>query len=205
MLPSARRLRLAVGGCGRDDHSVSFMQRYLRGERDQVWADLRNLGSSVRHDGVLDDARSVASETMRRVRDNVEILRRRLDDTGYLFKHPSRAHIPPDTDVEARLDRFEEQHGPLPVSLRAFYEVVGTVDFRQSWDQLVQWHERERRSEPTDPVEYLGEYDPLMVEPLIDTQLLAGNKSVHVRLRRLACGGAQAVTDQVHYRVRSDS
>jgi hypothetical protein len=147
---------------------VSFLERYLRGEHDQVWADLRGLGPSVREDAVLEDARSVAVETMRRVRHNVEALHRRLDDAGYRFNVPSRAHVPPDADVMARLDRFEEQHGALPLSLRAFYEIVGTVDFRQSWEQLVTWYERERRPAPTDTVEYLGEYDPLMVEPLID-------------------------------------
>jgi len=148
---------------------VDLLQRYHDGEHEQVWADLRELGPAVRDDGVLDDARMVAVETMRRVRHNVEVLRRRLDDAGYRFKDPGRVHLPPPTDVTARLDRFEELNGPLPLSLRAFYEVVGTVDFTQSWDQLVNWYERERRSAPTDPIEYLGEYDPLMIEPLIDT------------------------------------
>jgi hypothetical protein len=157
---------LAVTGSEQEDRSVSFLQRFLRGEYEQVWADLRDLGPAVRGD-VLEDANSVAVETMRRVRHNVEVLRRRLDDAGYQFKEPSRAHVPPEADVTAQLDRFERRHGLLPLSLRAFYEVVGSVDFRQSWDQLVNWYEREQRATPTDPVEYLGEYDPLMVEPLI--------------------------------------
>lgn len=150
----------------REDRSVNFLQRYLRGDHEQVWADLRELGPSVRGDEVLDEARSVAVETMRRVRCNVEAVRRRLDDAGYRFQEPDRVHVPPPADAGEQLDRFEQRHGPLPLSLRAFYEVVGTVDFRQSWEQLVNWYERQRRAVPTDPVEYLGEYDPLMVEPL---------------------------------------
>jgi hypothetical protein len=145
---------------------MTYLERFLRGEHEQVWADLRDLGPAVRQTDVLADAQSVAVETMRRVRHNVEVLHRRLGDAGYLFKDPGRAHVPPGEDATARLDDFEERHGPLPLSLRAFYEIVGTVDFRQSWDQLVKWYEREQRATPTDPIGYLGEYDPLMVEPL---------------------------------------
>jgi hypothetical protein len=150
-----------------EDLSVTFLQRYLRGEHEQVWADLRDLGPSVRADEVLEDARGVAMETMRRVRHNVEVLRGRLEDAGYRFKEPGHAHVPPEADVTVQLHRFEERHGPLPMSLRAFYEVVGTVDFMQSSEQLVTWYERGRRPEPTAPIKYLGEYDPLVVEPLI--------------------------------------
>lgn len=150
-----------------NDHLVSFLERYLRGEHEQVWADLRELGPSVREDEVLEDARGVAVETMRRVRHNVEVLRRRLEEAGYRFKEPGQVHVPPEADVTVQLDRFEKRHGPLPLSLRAFYEIVGTVDFRQSWEQLVTWYDRERRPEPTAPIEHLGEYDPLVVEPLI--------------------------------------
>ncbi|WP_327009659.1 hypothetical protein OHA72_21985 [Dactylosporangium sp. NBC_01737] len=145
---------------------MSFLQRYLRGEHEQVWADLRELGPSVRGEEVFEDAHGVAVETMRRVRSNVEAVRRRLDDAGYRFKEPDRVHVPPPADAGDQLDNFEQRHGPLPLSLRAFYEVVGTVDFRQSWEQLVGWNERKRRAVPTEPIEYLGEYDPLMVEPL---------------------------------------
>ena len=39
-----------------------------------------------------------------------------------------RAHIPPGADVTSELVAFEKQFGVLPLSLRAFYEVVGEVN-----------------------------------------------------------------------------
>ncbi|GAB3186883.1 hypothetical protein GCM10027259_52190 [Micromonospora palomenae] len=69
---------------------MSFLDRYLRGEHDQVWADLRGLGPEVCDVAYLADARGVAEETMRRVRHNVEVLRTRLDQAGYRFKDPPR-------------------------------------------------------------------------------------------------------------------
>ena len=39
-----------------------------------------------------------------------------------------RAHLPPAADTWKLLRRLEKQAGPLPLSLRAFYEIVGSVD-----------------------------------------------------------------------------
>ena len=39
----------------------------------------------------------------------------------------SRPHVPPDASVRKELARFDKEH-PLPLSLRAFYEVVGEVN-----------------------------------------------------------------------------
>ncbi|MEV4753639.1 hypothetical protein AB0J86_00765 [Micromonospora sp. NPDC049559] len=149
---------------------MKFLERYLRGEHEQVWADLRGLGPDVRDETYLADGRSVAEETMRRVRNNVEVLRTRLDNAGYRFKEPDRAHLPPPPDIAVQLDKFERQHGPLPLSLRAFYQIVGTVTFIQSSEQFANWYDRDQRPEPVTPVAYLGEYDPLVVEPLACAQ-----------------------------------
>ncbi|MBL7252704.1 hypothetical protein [Paractinoplanes lichenicola] len=139
---------------------MTFLDRYLRGDHEQVWADLRELGPEAR----TDDARAVAIETMRRVRRNVEAVRARLDAAGYAFQEPDQAHVPPTPEADAELDVFEQQHGPLPLSLRAFYEIVGTVNFIQSWDQLVQQRRREQSADPVPEILYAGEFDPLAVE-----------------------------------------
>jgi hypothetical protein len=98
---------------------VGLLERYLRGEHEQVWADLCELGPDVRDEAHLADARGVAKETMRRVRSNVEVLSTRLDEAGYRFKEPDRVHVPPAPDAGVHLDTFEKHHGPLPLSLRA--------------------------------------------------------------------------------------
>jgi hypothetical protein len=146
----------------------NWLQRYRAGDHAAVWDELIALGSAVREPSVVDEAMEVARETMGRARDNIEELHRRLQKVGYQFEYPDRAFRPPATDSRLRLQKQESQIGPLPLSLRAFYEVVGTVDFTQSWAQLVQYHRPERRN--ARELLYLGEYDPLVVRPLIEEE-----------------------------------
>lgn len=145
---------------------MNLLDRYLGGEREQVWAHMQALGPIGQGHAQYDDARAVAAETMRRVRGNVELVRIRLIESGYQLAAPDRAHVLPPADAGAQLDAFERRHGPLPLSLRAFYEFVGTVNFMQSADQLVHWHRRVQATEPVPEVSYAGECDPLVVGPL---------------------------------------
>ncbi len=140
---------------------MSYLDRYRAGEYEQVWADLAALGEAVRVEPLYSDALAVARETMRRVRWNIETLIPRLRDIGYEFgygclaKEPYRrfnfgeiAEIerecphfrPPLPDMRERIIELETQVGTLPLSLRAWYEVVGTVNFvgkaPQRWDDL---------------------------------------------------------------------
>ena len=41
---------------------------------------------------------------------------------------PARAHVPPGPNVRKEVARFEKEFGILPLSLRAFYEIVGEVN-----------------------------------------------------------------------------
>jgi hypothetical protein len=51
-----------------------YLERYLVGEHEQVWAELVALGEAVRDEPVYSDALVVARETMRRARWNIETL-----------------------------------------------------------------------------------------------------------------------------------
>lgn len=119
----------------------TYLERYVAGEYEQVWADLVALGPHVRQQSVYADALAVAQETMRRVRRNIETLIPRLEAAGYQFGYawaqgqefPSRppdpVFAPPLPHVSQLLTELEAQVGVLPLSLRAFYEVVGSVNF----------------------------------------------------------------------------
>jgi hypothetical protein len=63
----------------------SYLERYLAGEHEQVWAELQALGAAVREEPLSSDALAVARETMRRVRENLELLIPRLVKVGYQF------------------------------------------------------------------------------------------------------------------------
>jgi hypothetical protein len=141
--PAARleQLRTYAGG------SLPMHDRYQAGAHRDVWRELVALGLAVREDPHAADALAVAYETMRRVDANVRTLVERLTALGFRFGMPGdsgfmavarglfggakakpRAHIPPAPDVQKQLASFEKEYGPLPLSLRAFYEVVGEVN-----------------------------------------------------------------------------
>jgi hypothetical protein len=88
----------------------------------------------------FDDAIAVARETMRRVRANCETLISRLASLGWRFGYdwssdayeediaraPERLGEPMPPPV---LDEIERRYGTLPLAFRAFYEIVGEVNF----------------------------------------------------------------------------
>jgi hypothetical protein len=118
-----------------------WLNRYRDGEQFDVWQELTRLGGRVRGPKILPHARAVAREAMFRLRGAVERLIESWGAQGFEFGygwageiHRERvAQAPPllgspRSEEIAALDRFETQIGPLPVSLRAFYEVVGAVN-----------------------------------------------------------------------------
>ena len=57
------------------------------------------------------------------------MLRERLDTAKKLTRDTSvRAHIRPGRDAAKQIQKLEKKLGTLPLSLRAFYEVVGSID-----------------------------------------------------------------------------
>ena len=140
---------------------MSFLSRYQAGQHADVWADLVALNESVRGPEYFEDAYAVARETMQRVRRNVETVHQQLLRVGYHFADPAQAHVPPTDKTPIIIHEVERLIGYLPLSLRALYEEVGSVDFRQSTDQLVHYYEPERAHTPE--INILGEEDPLVV------------------------------------------
>jgi hypothetical protein len=118
-----------------------FLERYHEGEYEQVWAELLALGEAVQEEPHVSEAWAVARETMGRVRHNIELIIPRLKTVGYELGYAWAGYddevgrgappvfAPPQTNARVRLDELERLVGPLPVSLRAFYEAVGAVNF----------------------------------------------------------------------------
>ncbi len=122
---------------------TSYLDRYLAGACEQVWRDLTRLGEQVGTGSVQADARAVARETMRRARHNIEVLIPRLHRAGYAFGFRAlgleetlpgfaeryRVFAPPPPEIGRQLDALEKRAGILPLSLAAWYEAVGEVNF----------------------------------------------------------------------------
>lgn len=143
-----------------DSHAVglnmtSYLERYLAGEHEQVWAELVTLGPYVRDEPTYTDALAVAQETMRRARHNIELLVPRLRESGYVFDLNCDSddsdevnvvgldlmpiYTSPTADASAGIRELENLVGILPLSLRAWYELVGSVNFigtHPAWKRL---------------------------------------------------------------------
>jgi hypothetical protein len=120
---------------------MTYLDRYLVGEREAVWAELTALGSAIREQPLFADAQAVARETMTRARANVELLVQRLTALGYRFTGdvigpPPTPHALPSDESLAALRTLEAQYGILPLAIKTWYEVVGAVDFTGIYPRL---------------------------------------------------------------------
>ncbi len=125
-----------------------FLDRYLSGDFEAVWAELTALGD-LRNDSemrmVVD---AIAHETMWRVKANIRTLAGRLQRLGFRYGEGflgdladnERQLLLNDAPVYGFSDdghdlfrdeiaRLEDTTGGLPIALRVFYEVVGNVNF----------------------------------------------------------------------------
>jgi len=116
---------------------MNHLERYTNGAYEQVWNDLQALGPSIRQEPHYTQAQEVAAETMRRVRRNCEQLVSRLRALGYTFgtypdgsrrSYPTQPMTPPSDVLRSDRVELEKLAGPLPLSLVAFWDEVGSVD-----------------------------------------------------------------------------
>ena len=115
---------------------MTYHARYRAGEHGGVWRELTALGASVREPVLIKDAWAVAEETMTRVATNIDYIVERLLNCSYQFDVYLDGTAPsvtlpvrrrPDSALLADVVDLEQRVGPIPLSLRAFWQVVGTV------------------------------------------------------------------------------
>lgn len=152
--------RKVVPGVAR--RPTRYAERYQAGDRSAVWSDLHRLDLRRQTtQDVFEDAAACVRLAMRRVRANVEWIVRSLPELGYTFAAPDEAHRPPTPEDLATLEALEREFGPLPLTLRIFYEEVGSVDLAQHHEQLV--GNADSEYDASSPLRRLGEHDPLYV------------------------------------------
>lgn len=67
---------------------------------------------------------------------NLIALRTNLLEIGYLFSNPNEVIVRAERCDCDKLNRLEEQHGPLPLILRAWYQTFRCINFSQAESQL---------------------------------------------------------------------
>lgn len=98
------------------------------------WRDAQNIGETIRRPGVYDAAYAIALRSMGEVRAELDRIVGTLRRLGYRFVDSDPLPAPA-ANVRAQLERLESTGGPLPLSVRAAYEVIGPVN-------LAGWHPR---------------------------------------------------------------
>jgi hypothetical protein len=121
---------------GRGSSRLTYLERYKNGQYVAVWNELAALGEAVRDPAIFGDAMSVAHMTMERVATNIGRLVERLASHGYEFGiYPDGTRFPvksaalakPDAEFRAHIAELERFAGAIPLSLMAFWDVVGRV------------------------------------------------------------------------------
>lgn len=129
-----------------------LLVRYQRGEYSQVWMELRRyerIGGDL-----LEEAKVVAAESMKRVARNADLLAARLETLGWQPLYDQLRTAPQAEDQEVMRQLEELSGAPLPLSLRAFWEVVGGINFAGNSDAVL----------PFAGGFYLSVMDPLCVD-----------------------------------------
>ncbi|GAA3009628.1 hypothetical protein GCM10010483_63250 [Actinokineospora diospyrosa] len=128
----------------------SYFQRYLRGERVAVWAELRALGPIP--DALVEDVAAVADETMFRAGQDVARIAAALPELGWVSANGLEPHEPPTEGALARIDALTDKVA-LPFALEACLRQVGRVWFAgDSEALLLSYHlEPVPRGEPPGP------------------------------------------------------
>jgi hypothetical protein len=129
----------------------NLLGRYLEGQRDQVWNELRQLGSRLRESSVFDEAQLVCDEMARRARHNIEVIVTRLLDDGYRFhanndeQSSETPFVPATPGAANQAGWLLERFGSVPLTLLSWMRLVGDV-----W--LVGTHPKWPTSASADPL-----------------------------------------------------
>lgn len=124
--------------------SGNWLARFCGGEHRAVWTEL--LAQTPVSE---EEAWAVATETMGRVRRNLEAIVERLGATGYVFAdtnmgsdEPIRPLTTPGEEYSDLANWLNTTLGPIPISLRAFLTCVGDVNllgYHSNWPSDLVW------------------------------------------------------------------
>lgn len=131
---------------------MTFYERYTNGEYEKVYQEIEALGEEAFLPSNLPEIEKVLVETFQRTSHNLALIHAELNQVGYrFFKHPLVKPLSNTKELLHQLDNAIEPFGFLPLSLKMFYSIVGSVDFRWNYESYpsILWEE-------ADPIEIGG-------------------------------------------------
>lgn len=142
---------------------MDFYTRYRKGEFKTVYDEILELKQDAFSPENFSEIEMVLEETFRRVSYNLKIIYQELKKIDYLFKTNFESNFdkplcPPLPNTENLLKNLEKNvssFGYVPLSLRKFYQIVGSCNF--VWNYEIN---EERFWEGADPIQ-VGSLDEL--------------------------------------------
>jgi hypothetical protein len=156
----------------RPDLQTKYEQMW-RFEAPIVWAKLVSEAGAIRTEPLYSDARAVAAAMMQRARHNVALLVERLPQLGYRF-NPLGLEVwqQPNPELTQMLDQIEQTYGPVPLTVRMWFDIVGSVTLTGAHPKLCEHTELRRKDgwiheafglDPKHRALYWPTSDPLVV------------------------------------------
>jgi len=141
---------------------MNLLEKYLNGDTILVYNEIERMGERAFEKDNLQEVNAVLRETMNRVAFNLEVIYGALKEVNYCFNKNPRYDfeyplLKPKEGVGsliARLEKIIGGYGYVPLSLKMFYEIVGSCNFTWDYDEI-----------PHIPWEGA---DPIQIRPITD-------------------------------------
>lgn len=120
---------------------MNFYDRYINGEDGRsVYKDIYTLGQQAYSNKYYADVEKTVTETFKRVAYNLDVIFFELKKieynfitvTEYNFQKPLLSPLPNTNNLFIKLQEAVKGFGYLPLSLKLFYQIVGSCNF--AWD-----------------------------------------------------------------------
>ena len=145
---------------------MNLIERYLNGETVSVWKDIEMMGQDAFKPEIYSEVEQVLDETFQRVRFNLEMIYEELLKIDYNFNldesynslKPLNKPLKNANKLLDKLDKMVKPFGYVPVTLKKFYQIVGSCNFGWDYenDENFMWHY-------SDPIQ-IGSLDDLVEE-----------------------------------------
>src|SRR6266436_1585844 len=127
----------------REDDMSSLYEHYQGGSHQEVYDELLAMQEHIYESHIYEEALLIAKEIMRRIKYNIEMLIPRLRLIGYHFgegfssnpkeeaywEQAAPIYRAPTPETPGHIAKLEQLAGTLPLTLKCFYEEVGSVNF----------------------------------------------------------------------------
>lgn len=111
----------------------SLSHRYKENKCLEVWKEIDSLQEKAFKPDFFSDVQDVLTQTMVRVKENIDLIYNRLVEHNYHFAFEAQKRVHPPSNTKDLLKRLDKKVNSLnffaPLSLSKFYEIVGGICF----------------------------------------------------------------------------